>query len=175
MRKVTLYISMSLDGYAADRFGGVAWLYGNEPGCCESSYDEFSSGVDTVIMGRKTYEQVTTELSPGEWPYAGMDCYVLTHQKRESRRGITFTDAEPEALVAALRSRQGRDIWICGGPETAMRFLHAGLIDEYRIAVIPTLLGDGIRLFGEQGFERRLCLIEAREYGGIVELIYASK
>ena len=175
MRKVTLYISMSLDGYAADRLGGVDWLYGSEPGCGEGSYDEFSAGVDTVIMGRRTYEQVTTELSPGEWPYAGMDCYVLTRHRRESRPGVTFTDAEPVALAAALRSRPGRGIWICGGPETAMGFLRAGLIDEYRVAVIPTLLGGGIRLFGEFDFERRLRLIEAREYGGIVELIYVNK
>ena len=173
MRKVTLYISMSLDGFAADTDGGVDWLYGNEPDCGEGSYEDFISGVDTVIMGRKTYEQVTGELSPGEWPYAGLSCYVLTRKKRENLPGITFTDTEPADLVAALRAEPGRGIWICGGPETAGRFLRAGLVNEYRIAVIPALLGGGVRLFGDLA-PRRLRLVRTLVYGGIAELIYEN-
>ena len=56
---------MSLDGCIADRNGGVDWLYGNSPGEGGGSYESFAAGVDTVIMGRRTYEQVTTELSVG--------------------------------------------------------------------------------------------------------------
>ena len=81
MRTVTLYIAMSLDGFIADRHGGVDWLYGNTPDDNGGSYESFAAGVDTVIMGRRTYDQITAELSVGSWPYEGMDCYVLTHAR----------------------------------------------------------------------------------------------
>ena len=74
MRTVTLYIAMSLDGFIADRHGGVDWLYGNTPDDNGGSYESFAAGVDTVIMGRRTYDQITAELSVGAWPYEGMDC-----------------------------------------------------------------------------------------------------
>ena len=54
MRTVTLYIAMSLDGFIADRHGGVDWLYGNTPDDNGGSYESFAAGVDTVIMGRRT-------------------------------------------------------------------------------------------------------------------------
>lgn len=106
---------MSLDGCIADRNGGVDWLYGNSPGEGGGSYESFAAGVDTVIMGRRTYEQVTTELSVGAWPYVGMDCYVLTHRSCEPAPGVVFTAEAPEALIARLKALPGKDIWICGG------------------------------------------------------------
>ena len=48
---------MSLDGCIADRNGGVDWLYGNSPGEGGGSYESFAAGVDTVIMGRRTYSR----------------------------------------------------------------------------------------------------------------------
>lgn len=67
MRKVILYIAMSLDGYIADENGGVSWLSGQDPaGESEGTYPEFVRGIDTVVMGWETYHQVVTELSPEE-------------------------------------------------------------------------------------------------------------
>ena len=65
MRKVTLFIAMSLDGYIADRNGSVDWLAGQEPDYDDmESYHEFIKDIDTVVMGWNTYHQVATELSP---------------------------------------------------------------------------------------------------------------
>ena len=63
MRKIVLFIAMSLDGYIADTDGGVDWLAGQEDDAAESddSYAEFVNSVDTVIMGWKTYHQIVTE------------------------------------------------------------------------------------------------------------------
>ena len=85
MRKAVLYIALSLDGFIADSAGGVGWLHGHDPALEEGSYGEFAATVDTVIMGRRTYDQVRGELSPGAWPYEGMDCYVLTHRPAARR------------------------------------------------------------------------------------------
>lgn len=65
MRKIVLYIAMSLDGYIADANGGVSWLRGQDPDNeSEGSYPEFVRDIDTVVMGWETYHQVITELSP---------------------------------------------------------------------------------------------------------------
>lgn len=81
-RKVILYIAQSLDGYIAKENGDVDWLVGEgKEEVLDCGYDEFLSGIDTVIMGRKTYEQVINELSPKVWPYEGKNSYVFTKSK----------------------------------------------------------------------------------------------
>ncbi len=71
MRKVVLFIAMSLDGYIADRNGGVYWLSGEDENAeNDDTYLSFVKDVDTVIMGWNTYHQVVEELSPSEWIYS---------------------------------------------------------------------------------------------------------
>ena len=173
MRKVTLYIAMSLDGYIADRNGGVDWLDGQEEGSDTSdSYETFLQEIDTVVMGWRTYHQLVTELSPGKWVYQGLDSYVVTHRDLPSAGEIHFTQRPPCQLVRELRQGQGKGIWICGGGEVIAPLVREDLIDEYRIFVIPVLLGGGIRLFPEAEKAMALRLSEARRTGGIAELVY---
>ena len=81
MRRIVLYLGMSLDGFVADRAGGVDWMEGQDPSDRrEGSYAQFIQTVDTVWMGRTTYDQVTQQLSPGVWPYEGLETYVFTHR-----------------------------------------------------------------------------------------------
>ena len=173
MRKVILYIAMSLDGYIADSGGGVDWLseYGGSAG--DDGYQEFAAEVDTVVMGMNTYRQITTELSPGEWPYGGMRCFVMTHSPAAAPQGeAVFTDQPPSELVRRLRKIGGRDIWICGGAETAQALISEDLIDVYRITVVPVILGAGLRLFGGDGGTVPLRLAGVRRSGGLTELTY---
>ncbi len=176
MRKVILYIAMSLDGCIADRDGGVGWLSGQDGGGeDEDAYSAFIAGVDTVVMGWNTYHQIVTELSPGEWVYAGLASYVITHRKLSPTEGIVFTDEDPCALVEELRRQQGKSIWICGGAGIARQLAGADLIDEYDISAIPTLLGSGIRLFETLPAERKLRLVRSQERDGIVRLTYGRR
>lgn len=65
MKKIKLFITMSLDGYIADCNGGVGWLSGHwsdEENM--DSYSAFVEDIDTIIMGYNTYNQIVTELSP---------------------------------------------------------------------------------------------------------------
>ena len=173
MRKVILYIAMSLDGCIADEEGSVDWLnraeYSSEH---VSSYDTFIQDVDTVIMGWNTYHQVVTELSPDQWVYKGLRCYVLTHRKPEDTEDVTFTDMPVCDLVNRLRYEEGKNIWICGGADVAGALMHADLIDRYQITTVPVILGSGIRLFPELPGEMTLRLISAKTYGGYAELVY---
>ncbi len=146
MRKVTLYIAMSLDGYIADKYGKVNWLdgHGND-GDNMDAYSDFIKDVDTVIMGWNTYHQITTELSPNKWVYEQLTSYIITHRALPSTDNIKFVSDDPCGIVKRLKKENGKTIWICGGGNIVQPLMQGGLIDEYHICVIPTILGSGIR------------------------------
>ncbi|EOS70479.1 hypothetical protein C818_01505 [Lachnospiraceae bacterium MD308] len=173
MRKVVLFIAMSLDGYIADSEGGVGWLKGQDEDEGDGDvYTSFLRDVDTVIMGWNTYHQVVTELSPSEWVYAGLTSYIITHRDAVSQEKIIFTRESPCDLVRRLSQEDGKDIWICGGADIIRQLMREDLIDTYNLSVIPVILGNGIRLFGELGCEIKLRLTEKQSYNGIVNLVY---
>lgn len=111
LRKVSLFIAQSLDGYIADKNGSVDWLGGQvaeQP--MPDVYSEFIQAVDTVIMGYKTYEQVSTQLSPDNWPYSGMKTYVLTHRKIKARPEISFVKEALPELIERLQQQAEKDL-----------------------------------------------------------------
>lgn len=176
MRDVTLFIAMSLDGFIADDTGGVDWLTGQDPeGPEPNSYDAFITSVDTVLMGWNTYHQITTELSPDQWPYDGLESYVITHRDVPDRKNIHFTSEDPVRFVEMQKRGEGKGIWICGGAALAQQLMRVGSIDRFHISIIPTILGSGIPLFGTMERGSDLELIDARTCNGIVELIYERR
>lgn len=176
MRRVILYIAASLDGYIADKHGGVGWLEGDgSDEKSEGSYPAFIETVDTVLLGYTTYQQITAELSPGQWPYGGKTSYVFTHRPPASAREIHFTHESPAGLVNRLKTQPGKDIWICGGASIITPLIAVGLIDRYHITVIPTLLGGGVRLFTDQPAPCPLRFVSAAEYNGMVDLVYEPR
>lgn len=176
MRRVTLFIAMSLDGYVADADGKVGWLQGEGPGENDMvSYQVFIKDVDTVLMGWNTYHQVTAELSPDEWPYAELTSYVLTHRTHLSTDAVRFVNEDVCALVRRLVREQGKGIWVCGGPNIIEPLLREALIDRFHISVIPTILGGGVRLFGPLDRAFGLHLVKTEHYNGIVDLVYERR
>lgn len=176
MRKVVLFIATSVDGYIADVDGGVSWLGGQDAAAeMPDTYSSFVEGVDTVVMGWNTYWQIVTELSPDRWVYEGLQSYVVTHRELSSTPQITFTAEDPVALVKRLRQGVGKDIWICGGAEMVRQLLAHDLIDRFHLSVIPVVLGQGIRLFGERGRRINLRLTATQHDNGIVEMIYERR
>ena len=176
MRKVVLFIAMSLDGYIADSNGNVDWLNGqNEKEENMDVYSNFIKDVDTVIMGWNTYHQVVTELSPTEWVYDELTSYVITHRKLSSTNKIIFTEKDPCDVVNDLKQEQGKNIWICGGANIIQQLVENDLIDEYYISVIPTILGSGISLFGSTPKEIELKLVHTQTYNGITDLVYTRR
>ena len=176
MRKVVLFIAMSLDGYIADLNGSVDWLNGQRDEVeNEDTYSEFVKDIDTVVMGWKTYYQVVTELSPSEWVYSDFISYVITHKERTSTDKIRFIHESPSNLVRRLKEEDGKDIWICCGASIVQQLMQDGLIDKFYISIIPTILGSGVRLFGPLDVELKLKLMENRNYNGIMEVIYEKR
>ena len=165
---VTLYIASSVDGHVAEADGSVDWLEAYEGG--EGSYDGFLAGVDCLVMGSRTYEQV---LGFGEWPYGDRPTYVLTGRDLPfAADSVELVDGDVTDLAARLKREHGH-VWLVGGAELARSFLRAGLVDELRLSVVPVLLGGGVELFDGTDDRRALTLLGTETYGsGIVELRY---
>lgn len=176
MRKISLFIAMSLDGYIADSKGGVDWLkgQGNDNDNIDT-YSEFVKNIDTILMGWNTYHQVVTELSPQEWVYNDFTTYVITHRNHTSSEKICFVNINPVDLVKSLKEKNGKDIWICGGANIVQQLVNEDLIDCYYITIIPILLGSGIRLFENVNYKIELKLHKTQSYNGMTDLIYMRR
>lgn len=141
-RKVVLYIATSLDGYIARENGDIDWLPG-DPGQ-DFGYSEFYSTIDTVLIGRKTFEQA---LSFGEFPYPDKTCFVFSRGTPFEHPAVETVSGNIPSFVRKLQAREGKSIWLVGGAELIHEFVTHDLIDEYIISVLPVLLGSGIPLF----------------------------
>ena len=175
MRKISLFIAMSLDGYIADSKCSVNWLQGQGDGEDMDTYSEFIKDVDTILMGWNTYHQIVTELSPDKWIYHDFITYVITHNEETSSEKIRFVNKNPADLIKSLKKEKGKDIWICGGANLVQQLVNQDFIDRYHITIIPTLLGSGVRLFKNAEHEVKLRLLDARSYNGMIDLNYVRR
>ncbi|ONI43136.1 hypothetical protein AN640_06625 [Candidatus Epulonipiscium fishelsonii] len=177
MKKVIVYVAMSLDGYIADKGGEVTFLRGDgtDPENM-GSYSDFYDNIGEVIMGYTTYNQIVTELAPDSYPYAGKKSYIFTTKNLENKQDIIFTSKSIKDVINELKaSGTDGDIWINGGASVISTVLKQGLADELIVSVIPTILGDGIKLFQDIENEIRLTLVSNETFNGIVELKYITR
>lgn len=170
-RKVILYIAMSLNGFIAKPDGDISFLSEVEQKGEDYGYSTFTESVDTVILGRKTYEKI---LSMGiDNPYGEREVYILTRNPHPGTDKLTFYSGSLPQLISALKSKPGKNIHCDGGAETVQRLLQDDLIDEFTISIIPILLGDGIRLFNKRFHEQKLQLVKSKSFEkGLVQLHY---
>lgn len=171
---ITLNLATSVDGYVATEDGGVAWLEayddtGDDHGAM-ASLGAFLEDVDCLVMGSRTYEGI---LGVDEWPYGERPTYVATGRELPlATDSVEAFDGDVGTLAADLKRRY-REIWLVGGAALARTFLRRDLLDELWLTVVPTLLGSGIALFGDDAGAHDLELIESREYAtGVVDLRY---
>lgn len=170
-RKVILFIAMSLDGYIAKPDGDLSFLSMVELEGEDYGYHDFIKTVDTVIVGRKTYDKV---ISMGyDFPHKDKDAYIITRTSRPSDGSVKFYTGSLNDLVVRLKSETGKHIFVDGGAEIVNELLKDNLIDEFYISVIPVLLGDGISLFKNCRPEIGLKLIRSKHFDtGLVMLHY---
>ena len=168
-RKIIAYLAMSADGYIARPDGDVKWL-DRPKGSGDYGMSDFFQTIDTVILGRKTYE---LGLSWGQTSYPGKKNYVFTRSSPASVKNIEFVTENVAGFAERMKKEKGKDIWLVGGADLNGSFLDAGAIDEFIIHVIPTLIGDGIPLIPRQHRHVELDLLSSHAYSdGVVRLHY---
>ena len=166
----SVYIDTSLDGFIARKNDALDWLSIVSRPKEDYGYKRFADSVDTMILGRKTYDVV---LGFGAWPYAGKRSIVMTHETRVSRHGEEFFAGSPAELVERLRREGSKRAYVDGGA-VIQQFLAADLVDDMTLSIIPILLGEGVPLFGAIGRDVHLRLAASRSFeSGLVQLEYA--
>ncbi|MEH7275889.1 dihydrofolate reductase family protein [Neobacillus vireti] len=172
MKKLVFYGAISLDGYLARENHSLDWLIGTE-GEDETGYDDFYTSVDTILMGRSTYDQINI-LSPEKFPYEGKECYVFSRKLTGSTENVTFINDEIAGFTQSLKEQEGDRIWIVGGGEVLKPLLQAKLVDEFIIQIAPSILGRGIPMFTPGNHENRLRLVDVRRYKQFAEMHYIT-
>jgi dihydrofolate reductase len=173
MRKLTFGGANSLDNYLARPDHAVDWLlWGEEVGPIMA---DFWKSIDTVVMGRKTYEVAARGGQSGG--YSGVKCYVFSRTLPEdAAEGVTIVRDDAAAFVRDLKRQEGKDICLMGGGELARSLFEAGLIDEIGFNIHPVLLGSGIPLFHPMSRQINLELRECRAFkNGCVYVTYRVK
>ncbi|HEX2076881.1 MAG TPA: dihydrofolate reductase family protein [Longimicrobium sp.] len=143
MRKVTYGAACSLDGYIARPGGEVDWLRWSDD--VQRLTSAYWTAVDTVLMGRKTYDAAR---AGGSGAYPGAANYVFSRTLADDPEpDVRLVRDDPAQFVRALKGREGGEICVMGGGELAQTLFDADLIDEVGVNVHPVLLGSGVPLF----------------------------
>lgn len=173
MRTVIYGAACSLDLYIARANGAVDWLQWSDD--VGKIMGEFWKGIDTVVMGRKTYEVGKAMGGGGSMP--GVKGYVFSRTlDEEMPPGTELVREDAAGFARRLKERDGKGICVMGGGELAQSLFEAGLIDEVGANVHPVLLGSGIPLFRPLSHQIDLELIENRTLsGGCAYLLYRVK
>ncbi|MDR6370541.1 dihydrofolate reductase [Chryseobacterium bernardetii] len=176
MRNLSLFIAMSLDGYIAKPNDDLSFLKIVEKEGEDYGYADFNAGIDTIIIGRKTYDYVMKEIGSSHYDNGQRDIYVITRTTRPKEGRTTFYTGDIAELVNRLKSMEGKNIYCDGGAEIINELLKHDLIDEFIISVIPVLLGSGTKLFKDGRPEHALECITATTFEtGLIQLQYKRK
>jgi dihydrofolate reductase len=174
MRKITFGGANSLDNYLARADHSVDWLLWSEE--VADVMADFWKTIDTVLMGRKTYE-VALRSGQGGGSYPGITTYVFSRTLKQGPDGsATIISEDAAEFVRELKKRDGKDICLMGGGELAKSLFEVGLIDEIGFNIHPVLLGSGIPLFHPMRRQIDLELLECKTFKtGCVLVTYRVK
>ncbi|HLS95969.1 dihydrofolate reductase [Sphingobacterium allocomposti] len=173
MRKLSLFIATSLDGFIAKPGDDLNFLNLVHKEGEDYGYAAFVNSVDTLIIGRKTYDYVVRELGPAHYDNGERDVFVVTRTARPRQGRVQFFNGDLRELVQGLKEQDGGTIYCDGGAEVINELLKHDLVDEFIISIVPILLGEGVRLFQEGRPEQLQQFVSATTFEtGLVQLHY---
>jgi dihydrofolate reductase len=175
MRKVTFGGAPSLDNYFARENGAVDWLMWSDEAAAVMG--EYWKTIDTVLMGRKTYE-AAREMTKGKSnPYPNMKSYVFSRTlKARKDEPVEIISSDAVTFVRGLKRQAGKDICVMGGGDLAHTLFEARLIDEIGFNIHPVLLGSGTPLFYPMRRQIDLELLDCKRFkNGCVCVSYRVK
>jgi dihydrofolate reductase len=186
MRKLVLFMHLSLDGFAADANRGLSWI------SYDSELQQYADGIVSTV-GSPVYGRVTYELMAGYWPGVLADPNASQHSRAHAQwvdkaTKIVFSKTMKKAdwnntivindniagEINNLKQQPGKDLVIFGSPGLSHSFMELDLIDEYQLTLNPVLLGNGIAAYENIKNKTNLKLVKATPLkSGVVGLHYA--
>jgi len=167
MRKIILGLAVSLDGYIEGPQGEYDWCFTDQ----DYGMSDFFNRVDTVFLGRKSYELVQNAPLPDSFPK--LKTYVFSNTLTETTNDSTIISGDIGHAIEEVKSQPGKDIWLFGGANLTSSMMNLGLVDEVWLSVHPVLLGSGKPLFSDIEHRINLKLIDTKTYStGLVSLTY---
>ena len=172
MRRVRFSGAVSLDGFIAGPKGEYDWI----PMDPDIDFGALFKDFDTRVMGRKSWDEARKQMASGA-PTMDMPTYVFSRTLRQSDAPGVVVSNDIKKTITELRQRQGKDIWLWGGGELLASMLDLGLVDALDVAIVPVLLGKGIRLLPAAQRMEKLKLVKHQVYQktGTVLLSYQLK
>ncbi len=174
MRKLVLFMHVSLDGYASDSDGGLGWIPYDEE--LQDYADEVVAEVGSPVYGRTTYQ-----LMESYWPTVLEDPKASKRSMDHARwvqdvQKIVISGTMDKARwnntllikdniaeqIQAFKEQPGKNLVIFGSPGAANTLLRLGLIDEFLLTICPVVLGSGRSVFDGGGATNRLSLLSSR-------------
>jgi len=173
MRKLSIFIATSVDGYIAKPNDDLSFLKLVEKEGEDYGYTQFTETIDTLIIGRKTYDYVVKEIGSSHYDNGDREVYIITRSPRPKVGRTTFYTGNPGDLVRELKSEEGKNIYCDGGAEVINELLTQDLIDEMIISIVPVIVGNGTRLFKDGRPEMSLELVRTETFDtGLTQLHY---
>jgi dihydrofolate reductase len=175
-RRFIVYIAVSADGYIARPDGDVEWL--NRRPHEDYGMRAFYRTIDTILLGRKTYDWAVDyarrhRLKAGVFDTKVANYVFSRRPPRKKAPGVEFVSQPVRTFARRLRTTPGKHVWIMGGAGLIASFLDANEIDELDIHVIPTFIGKGIPLVAPRHRDLSLRLRSTKRYAdGVVRLRY---
>jgi dihydrofolate reductase len=168
MRKLILSVAVSLDGFIEGPNGEYDWCV-IDP---NHSFEEFFKRLDTIFIGRKTYE-MTSAAESGPAGFPTFKEYIFSTTLDRVKEGATLIKGDIKTEVGRIKKEAGKDIWLFGGAGLATSLMNLGLVDELSLAVYPIILGGGKPLFDNINDRIKLTLVDMKTSStGTVSLMY---
>lgn len=174
MKKIKLFIPVSLDGYIARIYGGFDLLENFSLAKGEDwGKKAFYDSIDTVILGRNTYYDLL-ELDT-DLPFKGKEVYVLSGKPIQLQipGTVHFIPGNVVEKIIDLKNQAGKDIYVFGGGVLITSLLEKNLIDSMVINYVPVMIGEGIPLFPKYNGNSKWKLVNSQSFkNGILQTEY---
>ncbi|MFZ1714324.1 MAG: dihydrofolate reductase family protein [Saprospiraceae bacterium] len=173
MRSILLQVAVTLDGFIEGPHGEIDWCFTDQ----DYGMSDFLQRIDTIFMGRKTFDMMQSMPTPQDDPFTAQIAHVHQFVFSQSldavdKPGTRLITGDTITWIKNYMQTPGKDIWLFGGASFTNSLVQAGLVHEIILAVHPILLGAG-KSFLSHAARVPLHLLSAQSYdSGLVMMRY---
>lgn len=168
VKEICAYLSMTVDGYIADKYKSVDFLH-EVDGEGDNGFSDFYNGVDLVVMGGNTFRWLL-DSGVQENPYNDKRVIVISSEKVNIDWDIEFYEDNLENLNKIFSDY--KRVWIVGGGQLISSMLNKKMINRLYVTLTPFILSDGVPLFNNVNQRIKLNLLDVKQFNQFVEVNY---